>query len=60
MVFLQILADALIKCHKKSSATGAPLSLKMFIAGRNRLENEGAKALAKAFQVHCLLSDGPF
>ncbi|XP_012670115.2 ran GTPase-activating protein 1b [Clupea harengus] len=47
----KILADALIKCHKKSSATGAPLSLKMFIAGRNRLENEGAKALAKAFQL---------
>lgn len=34
-----------------SSALGSPLRLRVFIAGRNRLENEGASALAKAFQV---------
>lgn len=28
-----------------------PLALKVFVAGRNRLENEGAKALAKVFQT---------
>ncbi|XP_029311348.1 ran GTPase-activating protein 1b [Cottoperca gobio] len=47
----KILAEALIECHRKSSAHGAPLKLRVFIAGRNRLENEGARALAKAFQL---------
>ncbi|KAJ8254362.1 hypothetical protein COCON_G00209740 [Conger conger] len=47
----KILAAALTACHKQSSAQGAPLQLKVFIAGRNRLENEGATALAHAFQL---------
>lgn len=47
----KILAAALTDCHKKSSADGAPLSLKVFVAGRNRLENDGATALAQAFQL---------
>ncbi|XP_059892906.1 ran GTPase-activating protein 1b isoform X1 [Gadus macrocephalus] len=47
----QILAEALTECHRRSSALGAPLSLRVFIAGRNRLENEGAGALAKAFKL---------
>ncbi|KAJ8251602.1 hypothetical protein GJAV_G00223110 [Gymnothorax javanicus] len=47
----KILAAALSECHKQSSAQGAPLQLKVFIAGRNRLENEGATALAQAFQL---------
>ncbi|KAJ3600188.1 hypothetical protein NHX12_031174 [Muraenolepis orangiensis] len=47
----KILAAALTECHKKSSAMGAPLRLKVFIAGRNRLENDGARALAQAFQL---------
>ncbi|XP_074477088.1 ran GTPase-activating protein 1b [Sebastes fasciatus] len=47
----KILAEALIQCHRQSSAHGAPLKLRVFIAGRNRLENEGASALAKAFQL---------
>ncbi|XP_044034925.1 ran GTPase-activating protein 1b isoform X2 [Siniperca chuatsi] len=47
----KILAEALIECHRQSSALGAPLKLRVFIAGRNRLENEGARALAKAFQL---------
>uniref|UniRef100_A0A672RM90 Ran-GTPase activating protein 1 C-terminal domain-containing protein n=1 Tax=Sinocyclocheilus grahami TaxID=75366 RepID=A0A672RM90_SINGR len=46
-----ILAAALTMCHKESSALGAPLQLKVFIAGRNRLENDGATALAQAFQL---------
>uniref|UniRef100_A0A9J7Y8R1 RAN GTPase activating protein 1a n=2 Tax=Cyprinus carpio TaxID=7962 RepID=A0A9J7Y8R1_CYPCA len=46
-----ILAAALTVCHKESSALGAPLQLKVFIAGRNRLENDGATALAQAFQL---------
>ncbi|XP_072444641.1 ran GTPase-activating protein 1b isoform X2 [Chiloscyllium punctatum] len=46
----QILAAALSECHRLSSALGKPMALKVFIAGRNRLENEGAIALADAFK----------
>ncbi|NXP54572.1 RAGP1 protein, partial [Heliornis fulica] len=47
----KILAAALKECHKKSSAQGKPLALKVFVAGRNRLENDGATALAEAFGI---------
>uniref|UniRef100_H3CHN7 Ran GTPase-activating protein 1 n=1 Tax=Tetraodon nigroviridis TaxID=99883 RepID=H3CHN7_TETNG len=47
----KILAASLIECYKKSSKEGDPLSLKVFVAGRNRLENDGATALAQAFQM---------
>ncbi|KAK2864792.1 hypothetical protein Q7C36_003946 [Tachysurus vachellii] len=47
----KILAAALTQCHKESSKLGTPLRLKVFIAGRNRLENDGATALAQAFQL---------
>ncbi|XP_030066394.1 ran GTPase-activating protein 1 isoform X2 [Microcaecilia unicolor] len=47
----KILADSLTVCHKKSSAIGKPMTLKVFVAGRNRLENDGATALAEAFKV---------
>ncbi|KAM4524331.1 ran GTPase-activating protein 1b [Odontesthes bonariensis] len=47
----KILAEALMECHRQSAAVRAPLRLRVFIAGRNRLENEGASALAKAFQL---------
>ncbi|KAK2121113.1 hypothetical protein P7K49_002499 [Saguinus oedipus] len=50
-LFPQILAAALTECHRKSSAQGKPLALKVFVAGRNRLENDGATALAEAFRV---------
>ncbi|XP_051530772.1 ran GTPase-activating protein 1b isoform X2 [Myxocyprinus asiaticus] len=46
-----VLASALTECHKQSSASGSPLRLKVFIAGRNRLENDGATALAQAFKL---------
>ncbi|XP_012575900.1 PREDICTED: ran GTPase-activating protein 1 isoform X2 [Condylura cristata] len=46
-----ILATALTECHRKSSAQGKPLALKVFVAGRNRLENDGATALAEAFGI---------
>lgn len=46
-----ILANALLECHKRSCAAGTPLALKLFIAGRNRLENPGAKALSRAFKT---------
>ncbi|XP_077308546.1 ran GTPase-activating protein 1 isoform X2 [Lithobates pipiens] len=47
----KILATALIECHRKSSSLGKPLALKVFVAGRNRLENDGATALADAFRL---------
>lgn len=47
----KILADALIDCHVKSKSHGKPMALKVFVAGRNRLENEGATALAGAFKL---------
>ncbi|XP_028267465.1 ran GTPase-activating protein 1 isoform X2 [Parambassis ranga] len=47
----KILAASLTQCHKKSSTEGTPLSLRVFVAGRNRLENDGATALAQAFQL---------
>lgn len=45
----KMLSKALLACHAASSKTGKPLPLKVFIAGRNRLENDGAKALAEVF-----------
>ncbi|KFW10398.1 Ran GTPase-activating protein 1, partial [Fulmarus glacialis] len=33
------------------SSQGKPLALKIFVAGRNRLENDGATALAEAFGI---------
>lgn len=45
-----MLSQALLDCYESSVVAGTPLQLKVFIAGRNRLENEGAKALAKVFE----------
>ncbi|XP_051928236.1 ran GTPase-activating protein 1b [Hippocampus zosterae] len=47
----KILAEALMECHRQSLVVGTPLRLRIFVAGRNRLENEGASALARAFQL---------
>ncbi|NWZ70037.1 RAGP1 protein, partial [Acrocephalus arundinaceus] len=47
----KILAAALKECHRKSVAQGKRLALKIFVAGRNRLENDGATALAEAFGI---------
>ncbi|NXR71057.1 RAGP1 protein, partial [Pycnonotus jocosus] len=47
----RILAAALKECHRKSVAQGKRLALKIFVAGRNRLENDGATALAEAFGI---------
>lgn len=47
----KLLASALTDCYKCSKQQGKCLALKVFIAGRNRLENEGAKALAEVFKL---------
>jgi Ran GTPase-activating protein 1 len=41
----------LLDCYNESRESGRTLALKVFIAGRNRLENEGAKALSEVFKV---------
>ena len=45
----KMLAEALSDCYLKSVNIGTPLTLKIFEAGRNRLENGGTKALAGFF-----------
>lgn len=47
----KILSEAFIQCHENSSKEGTPFALKVFISGRNRLEDPGAKALSKAFKI---------
>ncbi|KAJ8925020.1 hypothetical protein NQ315_001186 [Exocentrus adspersus] len=47
----KLLASALTDCYNKSKEEGKPLALKVFIAGRNRLENDGATALAEVFKM---------
>jgi len=48
---VQMLAESLLACHSASVTAGHPLSLKVFVSGRGRLEDEGAIALADAFTV---------
>ncbi|CAH2016375.1 unnamed protein product [Acanthoscelides obtectus] len=47
----KLLAAALTDCYKSSKEQGKPLALKVFVAGRNRLENDGATALAQVFKM---------
>ena len=47
----QILAGALLECHEEASKEGHRFALEVFQSGRNRLEDEGATALAQVFQV---------
>ncbi|XP_076446452.1 ran GTPase-activating protein 1-like [Babylonia areolata] len=47
----KMLSECLSECHKSSVAAGTPLALRVFVSGRNRLENDGATALAAAFKV---------
>ncbi|XP_015188317.1 PREDICTED: ran GTPase-activating protein 1 [Polistes dominula] len=46
----KILAKALLDCCQYSSRDGTQLALKVIEVGRNRLENEGAEALASVFK----------
>lgn len=45
-----MLAKALSECYSSSVKAGTTLKLKVFIAGRNRLENDGAIALSQFFR----------
>ncbi|GMS87772.1 hypothetical protein PENTCL1PPCAC_9947, partial [Pristionchus entomophagus] len=46
-----IIANALLAAHRNAATNGKQFQLKTFVAGRNRLEDPGAKALAKAFKA---------
>lgn len=46
-----MLADAMCKCVENSRRDGSPLNLKIFVCGRNRLENEGAIAVSRFFKM---------
>ncbi|KAI8042942.1 ran GTPase-activating protein [Drosophila gunungcola] len=46
-----MLSKALIDLHANAKKAGSPLQLRVFVGGRNRLENAGAKSLAKAFST---------
>lgn len=47
----KMLANALIDNYNASCKAGTPFKLKIFVAGRNRLENEGIIALSKFFSL---------
>ena len=49
--FPKILSRALLECHQEAADSGNRFALQVFEAGRNRLENEGAMALAEVFEV---------
>lgn len=51
-VCVQLLSKAFLSCHEEAKKAGQQLSLEVFVAGRNRLENEGATALSNVFEVH--------
>lgn len=51
LLLLQVLAECLTECHQNSVKASKPLKLKVFVSGRNRLENPGATALAAVFKV---------
>jgi Ran GTPase-activating protein 1 len=44
------LAKLLTECYEGSKKQGKPLALTVFVLGRSRQENEGAKALAEIFK----------
>ncbi|XP_078324728.1 ran GTPase-activating protein 1-like [Crassostrea virginica] len=47
----KMLAECLTECHQNSVKAGKPLKLRVFVSGRNRLENPGATALAGVFKA---------
>ena len=48
---VKILSSALLNCHQAAAEAGHKFALEEFTSGRNRLENEGAKAMAEVFEV---------
>ena len=55
---IQLLSKALMECHEEADKAGQRLALEVFVAGRNRLENEGAIALSEVFEVGLVIWSG--
>jgi hypothetical protein len=53
----RLLAKTLLECYHASAAVGHPLALRVFVLGRSRQENEGAKALGKFVFVRIVSED---
>ena len=51
LLHFQMLAECLDQCYEESKKEGSPLALTLFVSGRGRLEDEGAKALSEVFKV---------
>lgn len=49
-----MLSKAMLECFAEAQREGSRFALEVFQSGRNRLENEGAIALAEVFQVTCI------
>ena len=49
--FAQMLSKALLETHREAESAGLRFAPEVFVAGRNRLENEGAKALAEVLST---------
>ncbi|XP_023348327.1 RANBP2-like and GRIP domain-containing protein 5/6 isoform X4 [Eurytemora carolleeae] len=47
----KLLAKTLLECYHRGKSVGHPLALKVFVLGRSRQENEGAKALSEVFKL---------
>ncbi|GBM72054.1 Ran GTPase-activating protein 1 [Araneus ventricosus] len=43
----KLLSESICKCIENSRRAGTPMKLKIFVCGRNRLENDGAISVAK-------------
>lgn len=43
----KLLSEAVCSCIENSLKNGTPMKLKVFVCGRNRLENDGAKSVSK-------------
>lgn len=47
----QMLSKALLEAHSEAEAAGLRFAPEVFVAGRNRLENDGATALAEVIST---------
>jgi Ran GTPase-activating protein 1 len=53
----KMIASALVRAQEQNETEGRLSSLRVFVAGRNRLENEAITALAGAFEAHGTLEE---
>ena len=49
--FAKMLSKALLETHREAESAGLRFAPEVFVVGRNRLENEGASALAEVLST---------